>query len=137
MLVNDNMIRELSVDEYFFLTENLEVINNATVHRGVAFLVKGKREKLNKIVKKVIENELKDEEKNIAFDFWTANISANEIAKKYGLSRSATYRSIEKIKNKLYSYLKYVLIYDSEALPYGKKELIEFVEGECTCGKIQ
>ena len=87
MLINDEKIREISVDEYFYLTENLEPINNMTVQCGTAFLVYNKKRKLNYVVKKAIENELSNLEKLIAYDYFINNITANKIANTYHLSR--------------------------------------------------
>ena len=126
----DAKISELSTDEYFFLTENLEAIDPHSVRKGVRYLVFNKRRRLLEIVKEVMQNELSDLERRIALDFWDKKISADDIAMRNGIGRSTVYRNIANIRKKLEKSLKYVLLYDSSSLPTSADELLEFVKGE-------
>lgn len=123
----ENKITELTADEYFFLTENLESTDSISAKNGVKYLVINKRKRLAEIVNEVLDNELEETEKNIAVDYWGNEISANKIAEKYHMSRSAVYRSIDSARKKILRSLKYVLLYDKTSLPRSAEELLNYV----------
>lgn len=128
----DAKISELSSEEYFYLTENLECADKKDVEKGVKYLVYNKKRKLLKIVRAAIENELEENEKSIALDYWNGRLSAREIAEKHSIARSTVYRNIDGAKKKLERSLKYVLMYDKASLPGSADELLEFVKKEKT-----
>lgn len=127
-LLQDTKIREMSKDEYFYLTENLEFVDENSVRNGVQYLVYNRKKRLNDIVSQVMQNELSESERNLALDYWSNKYSIGEISKRHNITRSSIYRHIDSIKKKLETSLKYVLIYDSDVLPKSTDELISFIK---------
>lgn len=125
--LQDQKIKELSVEEYFYLTENLENTDSRNVENGVKYLVYNKRKKLIDIVRKVMECELTDFERALALDHWSNGMTLREIAEKYRVNCSSVYRNLHSIKEKLETYLKYVLLYDKTSLPETAEELLKYV----------
>lgn len=123
----EEAIRELAVEEYFYLSENLEPLNSATVSKGAKYLVYNKKKRLFGIVKKVMEEELTDIERSIALDYWCSGVAAAAIAKKNRIARSTVYRTIESARKKLHTSLKYVMMYEENLLPETVGELLEYV----------
>lgn len=130
MFLQDKKIANLSVDEYFFLTENLEITNSETFSEGVKYLIFNRRKNLCDIVEKIMKNELTDFERNIASDCWCKELAIGEIAEKYGTSRSTVYRVLSSAKGKIEYALKYVLLYEENLIPNSTEELLLFVKGE-------
>ncbi len=127
-MLQDIKIREMSTDEYFYLTENLELVDENSIRNGVGYLVYNKKKRLLDVVQKVMQNELTDEERRLAIDYWSGDFSLGEISSRNNITRSSIYRHIDVIKNKLETSLKYVLIYDADALPKSTNELISFIK---------
>lgn len=126
----DRRIEELTADEYFYLTENLEYTDKKSVDSAVKFLVCNKKRKLLEIVKAVMENELDENERSLALDYWDRGMSLRTLAAKHGVGKSSVGRSLENIKAKLKASLKYVLLYDENTLPQSAEELLNFVKKE-------
>lgn len=126
--MQDLKIAEMSKEEYFYLTENLELVNEETIRNGVGYILYNKRKKLLDVVKQVMQNELTEEERKLATDYWSESYSLGEISVRNNIARSAIYRRLEGIKKKLETSLKYVLIYDSSVLPHSTSELMSFVK---------
>ena len=118
----------MSKEEYFYLTENLEIVDKNSICNGVRYLVYNKKKRLLNVVNKVMQNELSELERNLATDYWSGDYLLGEISEKYNMSRSAVYRTIAHIKSKLQTSLKYVLIYDADALPQSANELMNFIK---------
>lgn len=118
----------MSKEEYFYLTENLELVNEETIRNGVGYILYNKRKKLLDVVEQVMQNELTEEERKLATDYWSESYSLGEISARNNIARSAIYRRLEGIKKKLETSLKYVLIYDSSVLPHSTSELMSFVK---------
>ncbi len=118
----------MSKEEYFYLTENLEIVDKNSICNGVRYLVYNKKKRLLNVVNKVMQNELTENERNLATDYWSGEYSLGEISEKYNMPRSTVYRTIAHIKNKFQTYLKYVLIYDTDALPKSTNELMSFIK---------
>ena len=110
--MNNGKIIELSYDDYLFLTEDLEFTDKAFVNKGIKYLIYKKKQRMIDTVRSVMNNELTEMERNIAEDYWCNNLLATEIAKKYKLSRSGLYRTVDVIKEKLNTHLKYVVFYN-------------------------
>lgn len=127
-MLQDIKIREMSKEEYFYLTENLEIVDKNSICNGVRYLVYNKKKRLLNVVNKVMQNELSELERNLATDYWSGDYLLGEISEKYNMSRSAVYRTIAHIKSKLQTSLKYVLIYDADALPQSANELMNFIK---------
>ncbi|MBR5191180.1 MAG: hypothetical protein IKW34_04030 [Clostridia bacterium] len=126
--MQDLKIAEMSKEEYFYLTENLELVNEETIRNGVGYILYNKRKKLLDVVEQVMQNELTEEERKLATDYWSESYSLGEISARNNIARSAIYRRLEGIKKKLETSLKYVLIYDSSVLPHSTSELMSFVK---------
>ena len=127
-MLQDIKIREMSKEEYFFLTENLEFVDKNSICNGVRYLVYNKKKRLLDVVQKVMQNELTEDERNLAIDYWSGEYSLGEISKRNNITRSAIYRHIDSIKGKIETSLKYVLIYDANALPQSTNELMNFIK---------
>lgn len=128
MIAVDEQIKEMTADEYFYLTENLEVINYNTVEAGREYILVNRKNKLYKIVDLIMENELTPFERDLISDYLIKGLSVSRLTEKFGVSRSSAYRTIKAVKNKIYTLMKYVLIYDSEPLPKSVDELQSFIK---------
>lgn len=127
-LLQDIKIREMSQEEYFYLTENLELVDKNSISNGVGYLVYNKRRRLLAVVQKVMQNELTDEERQLAVDYWCGNYTIGEISQRNNIARAGVYRRINSIKKKLEASLKYVLIYDNGILPESTDDLMMFIK---------
>ena len=127
-MLQDIKIREMSKEEYFYLTENLEIVDKDTICNGVQYILYNKKKRLLDVVHKVLQNELTENERRLATDYWSGKYTLNEISTRNNITRSSIYRHIDAIKEKLEASLKYVLIYDSDALPQSANELMSFIK---------
>lgn len=127
-MLQDIKIREMSKKEYFYLTENLEIVDKDTICNGVQYILYNKKKRLLDVVHKVLQNELTENERRLATDYWSGEYTLNEISTRNNITRSSIYRHIDAIKEKLEASLKYVLIYDSDALPQSANELMSFIK---------
>ncbi len=123
----DQRIKALAVDEYFFLTENLEIANKDMASSGVSYILQSRQHQLAQIVKKAIQNELLPIERNIVLEHLGEGVSAVMLQEKYGISHSAFYRALNSAKKKLCTSLKYVLLYNDEGFSGNAEELFEYV----------
>ena len=124
-----NHITEISVDEYAFLTENFEFRNKNDVELGGKYILFNRRRNMIDIVRKIFDNELTEIEKTIALDFWHNNLSVDELAEKYELSRASVYRNLNNAKKKLEKYIDYVLIYANAVKEYSVSDFLKYVQG--------
>lgn len=125
-----NQITEISVDEYAFLTENFEFKNKNDVETGVRYILFNRRRNMIDIVKKIFDNELTPTEKKVALEFWRDNLSVDELAERYGISRATVYRNLNNAKKKLEKYIDYVLIYADAVKEYSVSDFLKFVQGD-------
>ncbi len=130
MIFTNESIQQLSTEDYIFLTENFRLADKDTTRDCVAFLLYNKRKKLVDTVKKVVENELTSDEQNITLDYWVGNLSIGDMTKKYNISRASLYRTLDVIKEKLNTSLKYVMIYNDEVKPPSTEEFLRQFKGE-------
>ena len=65
------------------------------------------RERFNRLVKKCIQNELDESERELLCLRYYEDRSVREIADLVGLAPSSVYRRLDTIQCKLYNYLKY------------------------------
>ncbi len=128
MLYETEQMYRISTDEYFYLTENFEFVDAKTTKENVRYLMYNKKKKLLDVVKSVIENELTEKERKIAWDYWYYKMSIGDISEKHHISRSTLYRTISVIKNKLDVSLKYVLIYDNAIKPPSTEEFLSQIK---------
>ena len=126
---NENQIKYLGVNEYFFLTENLEFTNEAEVQGAVRFIVVNKRKNLERTVRSVIENELDESEKNVIKLFYYNGLSALAISKICNMARSSVYRNLNSGLRKIENAIKYVLEYEGFSAEMSADELVKFVKG--------
>ena len=127
---NENKIKYLGVNEYFFLTENLEFTDESEVQGAVRFIVVNKRKNLERIVKSIIENELDETEKTVIKLFYYKGFNAIAISKICNISRSSVYRNLNSGLKKIENTLKYVLEYEGFSEDLSATELVKFVKGE-------
>jgi DNA-directed RNA polymerase specialized sigma subunit len=130
MLLQDRKIMELTVDEYFYLTENLDMIDASRINNGIKFLVVNKKRKLYNVVKEIISNELTTQEQQIVKAHWYDELSIGEIEEKFNISRAKTYRLLDSAKKKLDMAIKYVLLYEETLIPKTTDELMVFIGEE-------
>ena len=114
----------ITTEDYFYLTENFEVKDARSADKLVRYLVYDKRKKLIDTVRFVMNEELTTKERNIAIDYWQKQLSIGDIVEKYGISRSAFYRTIDVIKKKLEASLKYVLFYNDILKPNSNEDFL-------------
>ena len=126
---NENKIKYLGVNEYFFLTENLEFTDESEVQGAVRFIVVNKRKNLERIVKSIIENELDETEKTVIKLFYYKGFNAIAISKICNISRSSVYRNLNSGLSKIENTLKYVLEYEGFSEDLSATELVRFVKG--------
>ena len=126
---NEDKIKYLGVNEYFFLTENLEFTDESEVQGAVRFIVVNKRKNLERIVKSIIENELDETEKNVIRLFYYDGFNALAISKICNISRSSVYRNLNSGLRKIENTLKYVLEYEGFSEDLSAGELVKFVKG--------
>lgn len=126
----NNRITELTVDEYAFLSENFEFVNEKDVGNGVSYIVFNRKRNILNTVKKVIENELNSLEKELILDFWGRELTVEELSEKYKLSRSSVYRYLNNAKNKIEKYIKYVLVYEDNVQRYSVADFLNFIKGD-------
>lgn len=123
----DEKIKELTVDEYFYLTENLEVTDRESVERGVSFILYSRQQKIVDIVRQVLQNELNDFERKIIKENLSDGISATALQEKYRIPKTTFYRCLNGAKQKLKASLKYVWLYDRVTVPDSVEDLLEYV----------
>ena len=93
--MDEKILAELSLDEYIYLTENLEVIEH------------GGNSVIKRIVGLVLRNELTQEERHFLLARHISGLNKSEIARKNGASRNYVDRVLLSAEKKLYAYLKY------------------------------
>lgn len=125
-----NQIVKLSVDEYSFLTENFEFINKEEIEAGVKYIIFNRKRNIIDTVKKVLQNELKEMERNLVLDYWGNNLSVDELADKYEISRATVYRCINNSKKKIEKFIKYVLVYDDTVRSHSVEDFLGYIKGE-------
>lgn len=135
MLYGNGQVECITTEDYFYLTENFEVVDRNSADKLVRYLVYDKRRKLMDTVRMVMQDELTTKERNIAVDYWQNRMSIGDISEKYCISRSSLYRTIDVIKKKLETSLKYVLFYNEILKPSSKEDFLSqlkkapFMEG--------
>ncbi len=126
MQTRNASITEISVEEYDYLTEFID-FNSGDAIKGTKFLIYNRQQKLISLVKKVIKNELTDFERNVVTEYWCNEVSAEKLIKKYNVSRSSFYRTVENARRKIEKSLKYVMLYDEILIPKSTEEILEYV----------
>ena len=133
-MTGTDRIREITTEDYFFLTENFERLDAEKSAGIISYIVRDRRKKLCDTVKKAFENELSVLEQNIIIDRRDKGISASLVAKKYGMSRSSVYRTVASAEKKLESVLKYVLIYNDSVRPLSVRECLAGIKNNEASG---
>lgn len=126
---NENRIKYLGINEYFFLTENLEFTDKAEVQSAMGFIIINKKKSLEKTVRSVIENELDDTEKTVIKLFYYNGFNTLAISEMCSLSRSSVYRNLNSGLKKIENAIKYVLEYDGFYSKMSAEELVKYVKG--------
>lgn len=128
MLYKNGQVECISTEEYFYLTENFEVVDKNSAEKLVRYLVYDKRRKLTDTVRLVMQDELTAKERNIAVDYWQNKMPISDISEKYCISRSSFYRIIDTVKKKLETSLKYVLFYNDILKPPTKEDFLSQIK---------
>lgn len=126
---NDRKIKYLGVNEYFFLTENLEFADASEVQSAMGFIIINKRNSLKKTVKSVIENELDDTERAVIKLFYYNGFDTCAISQICRLSRSSVYRNLNSGLEKIENTVKYILEYEGFSSKMSAEELVKYVKG--------
>lgn len=135
MAYKNEQLYGISTEEYYYLTENFEFVDAGTRANQVRYLVYSKDKKIMDTVKKVMENELSEKERDLAVDYWSNNMSIADISKKHNISRSSFYRAIGEIKKKIDVSLKYVLFYNDIIKPPSATEFTRQVQANFSMGE--
>jgi len=128
MLYKNGQVECITTEEYFYLTENFEVVDKNSAEKLVRYLVYDKRRKLMDTVRTVMQDELTAKERNMALDYWQNKMSIGDISEKYCISRSSFYRIIDTVKKKLETSLKYVLFYNDILKPPTKEDFLSQIK---------
>lgn len=80
-------------------------------------------EAFKKIVKKVIQNELNEKQREILYLYYYDRLTMEQIAKQLNVNTSAICRHLKRIRRKLYGFLKY-----AAELYYGREMTIAEME---------
>lgn len=134
-MIKNEQLHCISTEEYYYLTENFEFVDAGTRANQVKYLVYNKDKKIMDTVKKVMENELTEKERDLAVDYWSNNLSIGDISKKHNISRSSFYRAIDEIKRKIDVSLKYVLFYNDIIKPPSVADFIMQVQANISMGE--
>lgn len=126
---NDNKIKTLGVNEYFFLTENFEFADKSEVQGAMGFIIMNKRNSLKKTVRSIIENELDETEKAVIKLFYYNGLDTLSISEMCSLSRSSVYRNLKSGLKKIEKLIKYVLEYDGFSSKMSSEELVKYIKG--------
>ncbi len=124
MVYTDQELQCISTEDYFYLTENFEFVDAVTRADQVKYLVYAKDKKIVDTVKQIMENELTEFERELAVDYWSNNLSIEDISRKHNISRSKFYRIINEIKKKIDVSMKYVLFYNDIIKPPSTAEFL-------------
>lgn len=127
MIDFNDKITELSVEEYFFLTENFETAGINEINKGVSYIVNKRKRNIVDTVGKVLQNELNDFERAIALDYWGKEMTVEEMLRKHKISKSAFYRTIDGIKEKVEIFMRYVLVYENISKKLSAVQLLEYI----------
>lgn len=126
---NDSKIKALGVNEYFFLTENLEFADESEVQRAMGYIIINKRNSLAKTVRSIIENELDETEKTVIKLFYYRGFDTLSISEMCSLSRSSVYRNLKSGLKKIENVTKYIFEYDGFSSQMSAEELVKCVKG--------
>ena len=105
--MDEKILAELSLDEYIYLTENLEVIEHGGDKNAAAYILARKNSVIKRIVGLVLRNELTQEERDFLLARHISGLNKSEIARKNGASRNYVDRVLLSAEKKLSAYLKY------------------------------
>ena len=126
---NESKIKYLGINEYFFLTENLEFTDKSEVQSAVGFIIINKKKSLEKTVRSVIENELEETEKKVIKLFYYDGFNTLAISEMCNIARSSVYRNLNSGLKKIENAIKYILEYDRLSSKMSAEELVKYVKG--------
>lgn len=125
---NESKIKYLGINEYFFLTENLEFADASEIQSAMGYIIINKKRSLEKTVRSVIENELDETEKAVIKLFYYDGFDTLSISEMCSIARSSVYRNLKSGLNKIEKSIKYVLEYDGFSSNMSSEELIKYVK---------
>lgn len=100
----------LDENEYIYLSDHFEVMDDMHCEAVPKYIVSEKKRNLEKTVKAAIKNELEPLGQEIISEKYFKCLSVTEIAQLHSMSRTAVYRVLEHSRKRLYDCLKYVYI---------------------------
>lgn len=109
------------------------------------FIIRKRKIELISLVKKVIEAELNDKDKEIVRLHWYESKSVTQTAQEMGMDKSTVSRRLEKINDVIYDKLKYAVEYrfgkdyaeNARVIVKSKDALCSFVNADSTCARIR
>lgn len=125
---NESKIKYLGINEYFFLTENLEFADASEIQSAMGYIIINKKRSLEKTVRSVIENELDETEKAVIKLFYYDGFDTLSISEMCNIARSSVYRNLKSGLNKIEKSIKYVLEYDGFSSNMSSEELVKYVK---------
>lgn len=105
---------ELNEEEYLFLSENLDVIGTGEKDKICSFISLARRNNVSRLLRKAIEDELDEMQREIIRLLWYENYSVTKAAEILGVNKSTVTRQSKKAYDKLRTSLKYVMLYQFE-----------------------
>lgn len=75
------------------------------------YIIRQRKSELSSLVKKVIDNELSEQDRLLLRLHWYKGLTGDEIAAMLKIGRSTVYRRLEKISGTIYDKLKYAVEY--------------------------
>ncbi|MBE6774897.1 MAG: helix-turn-helix domain-containing protein [Ruminococcaceae bacterium] len=98
-------------EEYFLAREAFTEWQSKTYENIDEYIMRQRRCELNKLVNRVIKEELTAADRLIVELHWFQNLSKSEVARRLGIEPSTVSRRLERITDTLYEKLKYALEY--------------------------
>lgn len=105
-----NKPSEISLDEYIYLTENLEVVPRGNNKTAADFILLRKNSVVKRLVNLVMQEELSPEERKYIKAYHLDNVNKSELARRNGVTRKYVDRVILCAEKKLYAFLKYPVL---------------------------
>lgn len=104
-------LNSFSNEEYLLAQEAFSGWQSKTYENVEDYILRQRKSELNKLVNKVIKNELSSTDKLLVELHWYQNLNKRDIAKKLCIDPSTVSRRLNKISDVIYEKLKYALEY--------------------------
>lgn len=104
-------LNSFSNEEYLLAQEAFTSWQSKTYENIEDYILRQRKSELNRLVNKVIENELSCSDRLLVELHWFENYSIREIARRLSMDPSTVSRKINRISDTIYEKLKYALEY--------------------------